>query len=476
MIIGVILLNILVSFYPLVKLDLSRGKVHSLSETTTNYIRNLDDVVNIKVFLTEDLPAEAQPTADSLKTILEEFGRLNRSKLRVSYFDPNSDKQAEAEAERLGIQPIQFSSLKSDKFEVQQGYFGLAIMYGDKQQTLPVAGDVGNLEYFLLSGIRKLVSDNIGVIAIAEGVEEEETEVNYLRQYLIADYKLIAADLDSKDGLPDEADILVITGREGDIGEEMSKEIEGWIGEGKGLIVFMDTVKVDNSMQGKVGPETRVEKILSNYGISVERKLLLDESSAIANFQTQSGAFLTQYPYWVQIRPENMNRDIPALSGISSITLPWVSPIKLSSGAVPLFGSSDQSTVDDKMTDLTPKAKENWGETGTKYDLAAINTDGVKVAVVADADFIKDNFLINNQQNLLLALNLVDYFSQDQTLLAIRSKNISNSPLAQIGESEKQLVKVVNTVLPILFLAITGVLVNLKRKKNNQKWYESENN
>ncbi|MGI5841477.1 MAG: GldG family protein, partial [Patescibacteria group bacterium] len=187
-IIVVVLLNVLLSFYPFLKFDLTRGRVHSLSSSTEEYIKTLDDIINIKVFLTEDLPPEAKPTAENLKTILEEFSRLNRSNLRIAYLDPNQNEEAAEEASKLGIQPLQFSSLKSDKFEIQKGYFGLAMIYGDKKQVLPVAGDVGNLEYFLVSGFRKLTEEKVTVVAMAESTEEEGSEVNYLRQFLMRDY------------------------------------------------------------------------------------------------------------------------------------------------------------------------------------------------------------------------------------------------------------------------------------------------
>lgn len=475
-IIVVVLLNVLLSFYPFLKFDLTRGRVHSLSSSTEEYIKTLDDIINIKVFLTEDLPPEAKPTAENLKTILEEFGRLNRSNLRIAYLDPNQNEEAAEEASKLGIQPLQFSSLKSDKFEIQKGYFGLAMIYGDKKQVLPVAGDVGNLEYFLVSGLRKLTEEKVTVVAMAESTEEEGSEVNYLRQFLMRDYSLVKADLDSKEELPDNADILIITGRKTEIDKEMIGKIRKWVDDGKGLIVFNDTVETNESMQGKVLGDIGIEALLKENGIELGKKLVMDGSSAIANFQTENGSFLSQYPYWVQVRPENINGEIPAMSGISSVTLPWVSSINVSGSAKALFTSSQMSKIDESMSNLTPSVKDDFGESESKYTLAAVNTEDRKIAVVADSDFIKDGFLSNNQQNLLLALNLVDYFSQDQSLLSIRSKSITNSPLQTVDDKTKQMVKIGNMITPVVLLVLSGGLVNLRRNKLNRKWYEKENN
>lgn len=469
LIIIVVLVNILLSFYPFLKIDLSRDKIHSLSPSTADYIRKIDDIITIKVFLTEDLPPEVKPTADKLKTILSEFERLNRSKLKINYFNPNTDEQAGSEAERFGIQPIQFSSLKSDKFEMQKGYFGLAMIYGDNQQVLPIAGDVANLEYFLVSGFRKLVSDKIPTVAIAEGQEEEESEISYFRQFLMQDYKLVMADLDSKDGIPEEADILIITDRTTKINEEVIPKIQKWVEEGKGLIVFQDKIEVSNSMSGKTLENNGLEDILSDSGMEIENKLILDESSAIANFQSQQGSFLSRYPYWMQIRPENMNKDIPALSGINSVTLAWASPIKMSGGAKALFTSSELSKAEDSNVDLSPAVKYDF-KPSEKSIIGALNVDDRKVALIADTDFIKDKFMVNNQQNLLLALNLVEYFSQDQSLLAIRSKDLNSNPLSPIEDGTKQLIKIVNIAFPVVLLIATSLIINTARKKSGRKW------
>ena len=107
-----------------------------------------------------------------------------------------------------------------------------------------------------------------------------------------------------------------------------------------------------------------------------------------------------------------------------------------------------------------------------KYVLGAINTDGVKLALMGDADMIKDNFVVNNQQNLLMALNMVDYFSQDPTLMAIRAKILKDSPLSVVSDQTKMAVKWVNMALPLVLLLVGyGVSVYMEKRKNN-KWYE----
>jgi len=468
---AIIILNVGLSFYPYLRIDLSKDKIHSLSEITRKTIREMDDVVKVKVYLTADLPAEIKPVAADLKTVLEEFSRINRKRFLVEYFDPSKDEAIKKEAEGLGVTPLQFSSIKSDKFEVQSGYFGLVMTYGNKQEVLPVAGDVGNLEYFLISGVKKLTRDKTPTVVVAEE-SGAETEILWLKKFLEKDYRVAESKLDEGVKLDEEAESLVVVDRKTKLPEKAKTEVGAWVDKGKGLIIFGGGAEVGQTMSAKKKTEIGWEELLKKKGIEVEPKLIVDASSTIANFRTPNGTFLTQYPYWIQVRPENINSEIPAMSGISSLVLPWASPIKINGLAKKLFSSSEKSLEDMEMGDISPTAKKNFGESkGEKYTLGAINTDEGKVAIIGSGEMIKDQFVQNNQQNLMLALNLVDYFSQDASLLAIRGKSLRNSPLAMVDDRVKELIKGVNVALPgVLLLAGAGAGGVIRKRKKN--WNE----
>ena len=419
----IIVLNVLLNFLPKLQLDLSRNKIHSLSPSSEKIIRELKDVVNVKVYMTADLPPEVRPVSRNLKTILDGLQKINPGKFRVTYYDPQKDDAAMKDANKYGIKPLQFSSIKSDKFEVQTGYFGLAMVYGNKQEVMPVAGDVGNLEYFMVAGVKRLTSTQLPIVAVSD----DSTTTQYLHQYLSKEYTVVDGVLAGDTKLPDSASTLIIVGQKTKIDDKGIKKIEDWLSSGKGVIALMDQVSVDQSMQGQVLSETGLEKIWEKYGIKAEKKLVADESSVIANFRTDGGAFLVRYPYWVQVRPENINTGLPFMSGINSLVLPWISPLSLSGGAKPIFTSSQNAVTNENFTNLSPVNKNSMDGTKGKWVLGAINTDGVKLIYIGDSDFINDQYVANSQQNLIMMLNMVDYLGQDQSLLTIRSNRDSGS-------------------------------------------------
>lgn len=472
LIIALIGLNIIVSFLPNVQLDLTSGKLHSLSDVSKDIVRNLDDIISIKVFITGDLPPEIKPIAANLVLIIKEFERINPVKLKINYIDPSKNDEAKNEAVKYGIQPLQFSSVKSDKFEVQTGYFGLVMIYEDKQEVLPVAGDVGNLEYFVVSGINKLTVENVNKVTIAEEQKSNgASEYQYLRKYLEKSYTILDTTLESNLDINKDSNVLVILGRTSKIDDKAIEKIREWIKSGKGLVVLLDRVSVGQNMQALKNQLTGLEQLLAENGIKIDDKLVLDESSAIANFRTQTGAFLTKYPYWLEIRAENIKADLPFLSGINSLTLPWASPLELSGNAKSLFSSSEQSVTSDNFNDLSPLAKVDLSGEKKKQVIGAVNTDGIKLIVIGDADLIKDQLVTNNQQNLMFVLNAIDYFGQDSRLFTIRSKTLQNSPLIPVTDNNKNIVKAVNILSPLLILMIVYFVSGWIRNKRTKRWY-----
>ncbi len=469
----IVLLNIYLSFYPFVRIDFSQGKVYSLSDTSKEIIKDLEDIVNIKIYMTQDLPAEMKPVAKNLKTILNEFERTNTKRIKLIYFDPSKDASIKNDAELLGIQQLQFSSMKENKLEVSNAYFGLSMSYGQNSVVMPVAADVENLEYFLVSGIKRVASNKVPKVAIAEELfsQRQETETIYLRKFLNQNYDIGEVNLDSDSEFDESNEAIIIINRNKKLNQKNIEKITNWINKGKGLIVFQDRINVDEYMKATLKEETGLETILKTYGFEFENKLVMDESAFIANFKTSKGTYTIPYQYWIQVRPEYINKEIPVNSGISKIILEWASPLKINGDAVPLFLSSDKASLDDKYKELAPVENKLLPKEKNQYVLGAINnSNNYKIAVIGDSSFIKDSYVINNQQNLVLAANLVDYFSQDSSLMKIRSKNISSTPIKIIKDNTKNFIKYFNVILPIFTLTILYFIITIVRKNRNSSF------
>ena len=470
LIVVLILVNIALSFFPSLKFDLTKDKIHSLSPVTKEIVRNLDDIINIKVIKSSDLPMQAKPAADKLKSLLDEFQRINKNKVIVSYADPNTDKNAEKLINSLGIQSFQVSSYNKDKLEVQNAYLAVVLIYGQRQEVLKF--DLQNMEYILISGIKKILSEKQKTVALYEDVMiGSKTQLQYLSKFLSRDYRVLSVDIFSKEPLPD-AETLIIVGLTKKLDEKVLTKLKDWVSKKKGLVAFVDRVYVDDNMQSGLIPKTGIEEIFKNAGMELQDKVVLDESNGIVTFNTQNGIVPVEYPFWPVIRPENVNNKLPVMSGIDSLTLPWASPITISGKAIALFSTTNKSELSENFGDLSPLTKMGNFPKG-QFILGAINSEDAKIALVGDADFIKDAHVVGNDRNIYFATNLIDYFSSDASLMTIRAKSLRISPLNTVDETTKLLIKIANMFIPVFILTATGLIIMIFRKKYNNENYES---
>ncbi len=469
-IVAIMLVNIGLTLLPSVKIDLTRDKIHTISASSKEMVMKLDDIVNVKVYQSKNLPSEIRPVADNLKSIIDEFSRLNKLKFLVKYIDPSQDEKYEQEAIASGIQPLQFSIVKEEKLEVSRGYLGVTVSYQDKVEVLPVAGDAGNIEYFLVSSIKKMSAKELGEIGLIDGTKKEgKSKLNYFGQYLSQLYKINVLDTDKDSNIPEKIKSIVIIGQEKKINPKLIESIKQKVESGAGLLVVQSGVNVSDNLEGKKAEDNGMAEILAKYGMSIEPKLVMDDSAAVASFQTRNGSFLSRYPYWITVLSENINRNIPLSSGISALMLPWSSPIRIDGEAEVLILSSKQSFANENIANLSPNVKDDFsGKELNQSVVGAINRKIGKVAVIGNSHFVDDQFLSNSQHNLALGINLIDYVSNDDTLIGIRSKTIGSRALKPMSNLTKQVYRVINIGLPILLIVVISVATIFFRRKANK--------
>mgnify|MGYP007051338805 CR=1 len=91
------------------------------------------------------------------------------------------------------------------------------------------------------------------------------------------------------------------------------------------------------------------------------RDLVVSASNEIANFRTAQNIFITQYPFWVRVRPEGVNHKISALAQIKTAVFPWVSSLEIIKAEgvknYKLLSSSAQSYSQESDFNLQPTQK-----------------------------------------------------------------------------------------------------------------------
>ena len=98
-----------------------------------------------------------------------------------------------------------------------------------------------------------------------------------------------------------------------------------------------------------------------------------------------------------------------------------------------------------------------------------------RMVVVADVDFLDEQFVRSSRQNLLFAANSVDWLAQDEALISIRSKDRTPPPLALESDFAKNALKWGNLAGIPLFFCLAGALrVTGRRARAERRWKEMD--
>ena len=94
--------------------------------------------------------------------------------------------------------------------------------------------------------------------------------------------------------------------------------------------------------------------------------------------------------------------------------------------------------------------------------------------VVGDVDFLQEQFLQANPQNLAFTLNSIDWLAQDEALIGIRSKLRTPPMMAFTSDFQRGALKWGNLVgVPLLFVTVGITRVAGRRRRIEARWKEA---
>jgi gliding-associated putative ABC transporter substrate-binding component GldG len=477
LIVGILAVANWLSYRWFIRQDLTAGGLYSISPATKRIVKNLPDVVNVKVYFSKNLPSQFIPVRQQLVDILSDYHSYS-SNFKVEYIDPKDGQEAEA----VGIPKLQFNDYSQDKLEVVAGYMGLVINYHDQSEVMPVVQDTANFEYDLSSRLKKLTSPlpAIGFVT-GHGSAELSGQMPRANQELAKTYNLRSINLNSP--IPDDIKILVLAAPKENLAEGELKKIDEFLMEGNSAIFLVDGVNVDAQMSASAN-KINVLDFLAKYGIKVNNNLVLDASAGVVSFSQGIVSFTLPYPYWPRLVNQNFDQNNPLVAGLEGVVLPWASSIDIDQSKIDpsakisyLAKSSQQALVKDKDWDLQPNRPFSLSKGARQYNLAVSvsgqikssygeqTTDNGRIFVVGDGDFMQDNFSGGSGVNLVFLQNIFDGAGLDSDLAGIRSKRLTSRSLNDMPQSAKDGWRYLNVFGVTVVVLVFGLLRYWLRKK-----------
>ncbi|MGH2843866.1 MAG: Gldg family protein, partial [Solirubrobacteraceae bacterium] len=154
------------------RLDLTAGRLYTLSDTTKSYLAQLREPLLIRGYFSSATHPLLAPLIPQLHDLLEEYAVAGGSKVHVQFVDPHKDPKIEAEAaNRYNIRPVPFDVAGKYRNSVVNTYFDILVSYGDQFQVLnfrdlidvkarsetQINVELKNPEYEITSAIRKVL-------------------------------------------------------------------------------------------------------------------------------------------------------------------------------------------------------------------------------------------------------------------------------------------------------------------------------
>lgn len=501
MLVEVVIVIAIIAFVNLLSLrffgraDLTEGNLFSVSESTREVVGDLDDIVNIKVYFSKKLPPYLTTLTRRVGDILDEYKAYAGGKLIVDFEDPAVDPETEQRVRSLGIPPVQLNIIEKDKAEVMNAYLGIAILFEDRKEVIPVVQNAGNLEYELTSAILKVASKEQKTVGFLTGHGEPDIDEAYevVKRSLERQYVVKRVETTEGRTVPRDVNTLVVAGS-----TQMSDwdcfAVDQFLMKGGRLFFLIDKLTIPEGTLFATKTETGLDSLLAHYGIVVKPDMVIDRSAASATFSAGFVRYTLPYALWPMIGKSGFDEASPVTNQLERAVFPWTSSIEIAQAgeggreATVLVKSSPQSWTEDKRFDLNPQRNLMpsteigprklmvlvTGEFESFYKDRGVplaeGTDKVwqgqkldaspqtQIIVAGNSKFIANDFLGQYPENRTLFLNAVDWLTLGESLIGIRSRAVTARPLKEIGEKSKATIRFASTFGVPILLILWGLL------------------
>ncbi|MGB1104666.1 MAG: gliding motility-associated ABC transporter substrate-binding protein GldG [Crocinitomicaceae bacterium] len=306
----IILLNYVLSFF-FGRFDITEDKRYSLSENTIALLEDEDrmkDRIFLKIYLDGDLPADIKKIRNAIREKLDEFKVYAGDKIQYEFIDPNGEDDEDYNIEvqkniySEGISPTDIQITQSGQVEVKTIWPGALIDYkgttvdqiqffnkrliASNEDARGLADrTINNLEYKLISAIRRVTADDKQTIGFLQGHDElDEWQTADVRQGLNRYYLVEDVEINGQINALDEVDALVVAQPKKPFTEKDKFVIDQFIMNGGRVLWFVDPLDINRDslyFRGEtfgISANLNIEKdMLYKYGARLNNNTIIDK-------------------------------------------------------------------------------------------------------------------------------------------------------------------------------------------------------
>ncbi|MBU1894876.1 MAG: Gldg family protein, partial [Candidatus Omnitrophica bacterium] len=557
--------------------DLTQGKLYTVTSASKNILRDLKSPVKVKLYIS---PQEKMPTAfktleQDIKDKLDEFKIAGGGNLSYEVFhmegarvaQPESSEEAKENSleeivQEKGIVPFQVQSIEQDEVGIKLIYSAMSIAYKEKpEEIIPrvIPQELYNLEYNLVSKIYHMARDKKPVIALLAPYHEKkmneqmlallrqlgqqvesayrEDKFNVLEAMLkYEDYDVKRISLNEGDSIPENADTLIVAAPK-ELNERQRYEINRFLSEGGNVFIAAQEYDYNyNALPGRgieIIPQKNslgLNELLSNYGISINKKILMDENSEMlsvsggANLGPFSVSTPVKVPIQIMVDQATMNQETSITGRLASLFYLWGSSLDINGDIIKsnnldktiLFTSSKKSWLLDyhpgtlTNSDIQPKPgskglsplavllegqfpdtfknkpipdwpkssdekipkTESIEEQKTKQ-VEPLNLKPGKLIVVGCSKMFEEEIIKASSGMLMFFMNSADALTLGGELVNIRSHQPVNRSIRNVSKAGKLWYRFLIIFLVPLIVVFAGILRFIWRRREKESYLKA---
>ncbi|MBL94939.1 MAG: hypothetical protein CMF70_06510 [Magnetovibrio sp.] len=465
-------------------LDMTEAREFTLHQSTLNAVSGLPKETELTLFWSASepsTPTHIKSHARRVISLIENIVGQSGSRLIFKQIDPKPDTNYELDALASGIQKIPMSS--GDSFflglTVSIGSRTGKISYFDYRRARLMEYDIANV----LNGISRKNIPKIGILSPlvpSISVVKNREGLSFVSQ-LKESYDL-AIIPHFRSSLPTDLDVLLVINAT-ILQKEMLYSIDQFLMNGGSLIVMMDPYLRFKKTSNKVNPEPSkkindISDLLELYGLRYLGQSVvgdLDTASMVADKENQR----MNYPFWMRIREGGLSSAHATTASLNEVffveggaieilDLEQGAPLVVTTNASGVLSRYDflnmapselslNFKVDNRPRTIAAVLQGNFTSaygTPPKSFSAENHKEKTKassvVFAISDVDWLFDPFSIQKtningkivvrplNDNLAFLLNMVEFASGDQSLIAIRSRAKLHRPFDKVASLIKE--------------------------------------
>ena len=360
--------------------DITRGikKVLYGFQGGGSVFESITEPVKFTGYISADdrLPEALRSLRPKLQAVLDSLASESTGLLTSEIVDPDA---GDGEVARQIAADYGFQPMAASLFDLNTFYFYLTLSDGEivVQMPLPEALDQDGLRRGVEEGLKRFAAGLLKNVALSapQGVppymqqqmpgmqQPQGNEFQGLRDVLSADFDVDTAMLDDGDP-PSAADVLMVVDPTS-LSEQAVFAIDQFLMRGGTVVVAAGSYRATLTPQAlsAMPISSGLSDWLAHHGVAIDESMVMDPRNAafplpvtrqVGGFRFQDVRML-DYPYFVDVRGDGLNQDVPFTSASRQVTMAWASPVDVDS----------ETDASRKVTTLLQSSADSWRSSST---------------------------------------------------------------------------------------------------------------